>query len=54
LIGLRHGSLTGLRRSAGTRFLLSFGYPADPAELTWPKRTGGRKPLEAIVHYERW
>ncbi|MGD0861734.1 MAG: nitroreductase family protein [Candidatus Limnocylindrales bacterium] len=35
-------------------FLLSFGYPADPAALTWPKRAGGRKPLEAIVHYERW
>jgi nitroreductase len=34
-------------------FLLSFGYPADPAALTWPKRAG-RKPLEAILHQERW
>ena len=35
-------------------FFLSFGYPADPAALTWAKRAGGRKPLDAIVHYERW
>ena len=35
-------------------FLLSFGYPADPAALTWEKRAGGRKPLDAIVHSERW
>jgi nitroreductase len=34
-------------------FLLSFGYPANPEALTWPKRKG-RKPLEEIVHYERW
>jgi nitroreductase len=35
-------------------FLLSFGYPLKPEALTWAKRAGGRKPLEAIVHYERW
>ena len=35
-------------------FLLSFGYPANPEALTWPKRAGGRKRLEEIVHYERW
>ena len=35
-------------------FLLSFGYPANPEALTWKKRAGGRKPLEAIVHHERW
>src|ERR1035437_8238528 len=35
-------------------FMLSFGYPLDPEALTWAKRTGGRKPLEAVVHYERW
>jgi nitroreductase len=34
-------------------FLLSFGYPADPEALTWPKRKG-RKSLEEVVHYERW
>ena len=35
-------------------FLLSFGYPADPTELGAPNKRGGRKPLEALVHEERW
>jgi len=35
-------------------FLLSFGFPTNPEALTWPKRAGGRKSLEAIVHYEHW
>jgi nitroreductase len=35
-------------------FILSFGYPADPAILTAPKRAGGRKPLAEIGHEERW
>jgi nitroreductase len=35
-------------------FLLSFGFPTNPEALTWPKRAGGRKPLEAVVHYEHW
>ena len=33
---------------------LSFGYPEKPEALTWAKRAGGRKPLDAIVHTERW
>lgn len=35
-------------------FLISFGYPADPAALIAPKRAGGRVTLESIVHEERW
>jgi nitroreductase len=35
-------------------YILSFGYPADPAELTAPNRPGARRPLEEIVHDERW
>ena len=35
-------------------FLLSFGYPADPADLTRPLKAGGRRPLEELVHLERW
>jgi nitroreductase len=35
-------------------FIISFGYPADPAQLDAPKRAGGRKPLAEIVHEERW
>jgi nitroreductase len=36
------------------RYLISFGYPAEPDALTRPLRKGGRKPLEEIVHRERW
>jgi len=35
-------------------YILSFGYPADPRDLARPLRPGGRRPLEEIVHDERW
>jgi nitroreductase len=35
-------------------FLLSFGYPADPADLTRPLKSRGRRPLDELVHEERW
>lgn len=35
-------------------YLVSFGHPADPAALRAPLRRGGRRPLQAIVHQERW
>jgi nitroreductase len=35
-------------------YILSFGYPADPAELSAPLRPGGRRPLAEMVHEERW
>ncbi len=35
-------------------YILSFGYPADPAALTAPPRAGGRRLLEELVHEERW
>lgn len=35
-------------------FLLSFGYPADPTDLTRPPRAGGRRQLEELIHAERW
>jgi nitroreductase len=46
--------LLGLPADRRCNYLLSFGYPADPSQLTAPKKRGGRKPLEAIVHEERW
>ncbi len=33
---------------------ISFGYPADEAKLTTPPKKGGRKPLEDMVHWDRW
>jgi len=35
-------------------YLLSFGYPAEPAERTRPARAGGRRALEELLHDERW
>ena len=35
-------------------YLLSFGYPADPSDLTRPPRAGGRQALAEIVRQERW
>jgi len=35
-------------------FLLSFGYPAEGDDLTRPLKTGGRRPLDDLVHWERW
>jgi nitroreductase len=35
-------------------YILSFGYPADPEDLSRPPRAGGRRPLHEIVHRERW
>ena len=34
--------------------ILSFGYPADPSALTAPNRRGGRRPIDELVHHERW
>ena len=35
-------------------FMLSFGYPADLEVLTRPNKTGGRRPVEDLVHQETW
>jgi len=48
------GRLLGLPAGRRCNYLLSFGYPADPSELTAPNKRGGRKPLDALVHEERW
>lgn len=33
---------------------LSFGYPAETSILSAAPRQGGRNPLDAMVHHERW
>jgi Nitroreductase len=35
-------------------FLLSFGYPADAADLARPPTAGGRRDLDEMVREERW
>ncbi len=46
--------LLGFPADHHCEYLLSFGYPADPAALTAPKQPGGRERLADIVHHERW
>ncbi len=46
--------LLGLPDDQHCEFLLSFGYPADPTDLTRPPRAGGRHALSEIVREERW
>jgi nitroreductase len=50
----RARGLLGYPASHHCEYLLSFGYPADPAVLTAPPRAGGRRPLAGMVHEERW
>ncbi len=33
---------------------LSFGFPADAAQITNAPKRGGRKPLDELVHWDKW
>jgi nitroreductase len=46
--------LLGYPADQHCEYLLSFGYPADSAELTDPPRAGGRRDLDEMVREERW
>lgn len=35
-------------------YILSFGYPKDPGELTRPPKAGGRRSLGEVTHRDRW
>ena len=48
------GRLLGLPADRRCHYILSFGYPAEPSELTARNKAGGRKPLEALIHEDRW
>jgi nitroreductase len=36
------------------RICISFGYPLDEGLLTAAPKKGGRKPLDEMVHWEKW
>jgi nitroreductase len=36
------------------RFAISFGYPLTPEQIEQAPRSGGRRPLNEVVHWERW
>ena len=46
--------LLGYPEDHHCEYLLSFGYPADAADLARPNKAGGRAALADIVHDERW
>ena len=46
--------LLGFPASYFLYIAISFGYPVDEAYLTTPPQKGGRRPLDDIVHWERW
>ncbi len=50
----RARDLLGYPADLHCEYLLSFGYPADPADLTRAPRSGGRKAIDDLVHLERW
>ena len=35
-------------------YVLSFGYPADPEDMTRSPKAGGRRPLDEVMHRETW
>lgn len=50
----RARELLGYPADLHCEYLLSFGYPKDPAVLSAPNRPGGRRLPEDVVHEERW
>ena len=46
--------LLGYPADMRCEYVLSFGYPADPAILSAPLKPGGRRPQDELVHQERW
>lgn len=47
-------SILGYPDDQWCEYVLSFGYPADPADLDRPPRAGGRRLLSELLHLERW
>jgi nitroreductase len=50
----RAREILGFPEDLHLRIALSFGYPLDEEKISAPPKKGGRKPLEEIVHWDRW
>jgi nitroreductase len=46
--------LLGYPEDLYLRMVVAFGYPADAAALEPASRSGGRRPIEEVTHFERW
>jgi nitroreductase len=47
-------ALLGFPADQFMHIMFSFGYPADPADLTRPNQKGGRAALDEVVHWQHW
>jgi nitroreductase len=47
-------NILGFPDNLHLKIVLSFGYPADESELTAPPKKGGRRPLDEMVHWDKW
>ncbi len=50
----RARELLGFPEDLHVRVALSFGYPLDPQLLIAAPHKGGRRPLDEVVHWEKW
>lgn len=46
--------ILGLPPEWHVRIAISFGYPQEEEKLVAAPRKGGRKPLDEVVHWEKW
>lgn len=46
--------ILGFSKEWHLRITLSFGYPLEEQTMTATPRKGGRKPIEALIHWDRW
>lgn len=47
-------TILGIPAGQHIRWALSFGYPAPTPDRPPTLKKGGRRPLEEVVHWERW
>jgi nitroreductase len=50
----RARDLLGFPANLHLRIAISFGYPLSEEAILKPPRAGGRKPLDQVVHREKW